>query len=961
MNFLFSYSARIARPLKTSRMRARQSFRAGVSVGLVLAVFLTTLSLTVSVSAKGGVQPPGAEREFFVIYRGEGGVVCRAATLAERENLKKVVPKNLRQLNHLETATKTDGAFAMAATTTSDNDTQQHLKIILRGTKHLDDNPAAKAAFLRAATAWENLISSPLTIYIDADYGTDNFGEAWPDNVLGSTSSAAPVVQSYTNVRNSLIASANTPEKSAIYNALPAAGVPIDVSPGTATSMSISRQIARAIGLISPTADPGESAPQIGFNSTVTPYDFDASDGIDGDKTDFEAVATHEIGHALGFVSRSGFPTASASVLAMWDLYRFRSGTTDATFTNATRIMTVGGPTPNSQYYFTPGKSELGLSDGGPDHLKTNNADGNQSSHWRIRSRNGFVLIGIMDPQIPDGERRVIMPNDIAAINVFGYNSNIPPPPPPPPAPANDDFANAQTITGCSGVATGTNVNATMETGEPNHSPDNGGGSRSIWYQWQAPSTGTATITTAGSDFDTVLGVYTGSTVATAVHVTPDPGKDDDGGPDKTSVVNFDATAGVVYHIAVGGYNNSNSGGDVGNVTLHWSETNCVDTWSPVVLTSSQVELKSWQNEGRTFVYAKLTFPTAGYRVSNWGTPVRTGNAFSDDALVEQFNGPVAQVISTTAQIWDLGALAAGNYTFDFKNSGSLVKTLAFTVSSTPPPPNPIDDPREFVRWQYKDFLRREPDGPGWDHWTAEITMCSDPANRRPGESEALCVDRKRENTSAAFFLSPEFQNTGYFVLRVYRGSLGRMPHFGGTGTAADEFTRDAATVGQGIVVNNALDPNVINANKQAFVNEFVTRTEYRAIYDALSNTQYVDKLFQTTGVTPSASDRQALIDGLNGGTQTRPTVLFKVVDGTLTGDGGLLTFNTTYGKQFYDNLFNAAFVQMEYFGYLQRDPDPDGYAFWLGKLNTVGDWVNAQMVRAFITSPEYRARFGAP
>ncbi|HKG79287.1 MAG TPA: DUF4214 domain-containing protein, partial [Pyrinomonadaceae bacterium] len=206
-----------------------------------------------------------------------------------------------------------------------------------------------------------------------------------------------------------------------------------------------------------------------------------------------------------------------------------------------------------------------------------------------------------------------------------------------------------------------------------------------------------------------------------------------------------------------------------------------------------------------------------------------------------------------------------------------------------------------------------------------------------------------------------EFQNTGYFVLRVYRGSLGRMPHFGGSGTVVDEFTRDAVTVGQGIVVNDALAPDVMNANKQSFVIEFVTRPEFRAIYDGLNNTQYVDKLFQMTGVTPSASDRQALIDGLNGHTETRASVLFKVVDGTTTGTGGLLTFNTTYGKTFYDNLFNAAFVQMEYFGYLQRDPDPNGYAFWLGKLNSFGDWVNAEMVKAFIKSPEYRSRFGAP
>jgi len=51
----------------------------------------------------------------------------------------------------------------------------------------------------------------------------------------------------------------------------------------------------------------------------------------------------------------------------------------------------------------------------------------------------------------------------------------------------------------------------------------------------------------------------------------------------------------------------------------------------------------------------------------------------------------------------------------------------------------------------------------------------------------------------------------------------------------------------------------------------------------------------------------------------------------------------------------------MEYFGYLLRDPDPDGYAFWLGKLNQFGNFVDAEMVRAFIVSPEYRSRFGAP
>jgi len=178
-----------------------------------------------------------------------------------------------------------------------------------------------------------------------------------------------------------------------------------------------------------------------------------------------------------------------------------------------------------------------------------------------------------------------------------------------------------------------------------------------------------------------------------------------------------------------------------------------------------------------------------------------------------------------------------------------------------------------------------------------------------------------------------------------------------------DEFTRDAATVGAGIVVNDALDPAVINANKQAFVNQFVMRAEFMATYPAsMSNQQYVDTLFGKTGVVPTSGERQALIDELNANApNARASVLFKVVDGTTTIANGELVFNTTYGHAFYDNLFNAAFVQMEYFGYLLRDPDDGGYSFWLGKLNQFGNWVDAQMVLAFIKSPEYRSRFGQP
>lgn len=924
-------------------------YRTALALTLILAIFLSSLGLAVSVQAQTSAGSKGNEFDHFLIYQSaDGDTICREANAFERRELDQISPKNLRQFNHLDTDLR-----AMSAMSTMQSDSAEgHLTIILRATANLDANPNAKAAFIRAAAAWEAVVTSPVTIYLDADYGPENFGVAWSSGTLGATSSPSSTV-GYSTVRNNLIAGANTPAKQTVYQSLPTNSVPIDTGSGVSTTVSVSASIGRAIGLLNATAQPTDTAARIGFNSNFS-FDFDASNGISTGQTDFEAVATHEIGHALGFTSRSG---SGSSTPAMWDLYRFRSGTTASSFTTAQRIMTVGGPTINSQYYFVPTENEIGLSDGGPNGSTENNGDGNQSSHWRQASRNGGVFIGIMDPRIPSGTRRLITSNDSKALEIFGYNSNIPAPPP---APANDNFSAAQAITGCAGTTTGTNVSATRESGEPNHSPDNNGGSRSVWYTWQAPASGSAQITTAGSSFDTVLGVYTGGAVNSLTAVPG--GKNDDVDPGNVvhSSVSFDAVAGTTYRIAVDGYNNSGSGGDFGSVTLNWSSNGCGSSWLQTVLSSNQVELKSWTISGRTSIYVKLNFPDAGYRVANWGSPVQSGNNFSVDAVVERFNGVSAQILTNTAQIYDLGALPAGNYTFNFRNMGTTVKSLNFTVSFLPPPPNPIDDAREFVRWQYRDFLRREPDGPGLDHWTNQITMCSNSANRLPGESEADCVSRKRASTSAAFFLSPEFQNMGYFVLRVYLGSLGRMPKFGGTTGAGSEFTRDASTVSNGIVVNNQLSPSVINANKQAFVNEFVTRPEFRAIYDGLSNTQYVDRLFQTTGIPPTADERNALIAeaGTAGG---RASVLFKVVDGTTTIAEGHLVFNTRYGKAFYDGRFNQAFVQMEYFGYLQRDPDDNGFSFWFNKMNVFGNWVDAQMVLAFVTSPEYRARFGSP
>lgn len=125
--------------------------------------------------------------------------------------------------------------------------------------------------------------------------------------------------------------------------------------------------------------------------------------------------------------------------------------------------------------------------------------------------------------------------------------------------PANDMFVNRGAITGTNVLATGSNIGATKEPGESDHADNSGGAS--VWWKWTAPSTETVTISTSGSDFDTLLGVYTGSSVSALTEIA---GNDDDpDAEDLTSKVVFGASANQTYQIAVDGY-----GGDWGSVQL---------------------------------------------------------------------------------------------------------------------------------------------------------------------------------------------------------------------------------------------------------------------------------------------------------------------------------------------------------------------------------------------------------
>jgi hypothetical protein len=240
---------------------------------------------------------------------------------------------------------------------------------------------------------------------------------------------------------------------------------------------------------------------------------------------------------------------------------------------------------------------------------------------------------------------------------------------------------------------------------------------------------------------------------------------------------------------------------------------------------------------------------------------------------------------------------------------------------------NPIDLAPYMVRQQYVDFLNREPDEPGGDFWVNQIAACG---------TDAQCVEIKRINVSAAFFLSIESQQTGYYVHRLYKASYGRVP-------ALREFLPDNITVASGVIVGNDGWEARLALNKQAFLLSWVQRTDFRARYDRLTNEQYVDSLILNLGVTITAAERDALVQDLISGA-SRADVLARLVE------------NPTFTRA----EFNTAFVLMQYFGYLGRDPDSAGFNFWLNKLNQFnGNFVNAEMVKAFLVSSEYRHRFG--
>jgi hypothetical protein len=269
----------------------------------------------------------------------------------------------------------------------------------------------------------------------------------------------------------------------------------------------------------------------------------------------------------------------------------------------------------------------------------------------------------------------------------------------------------------------------------------------------------------------------------------------------------------------------------------------------------------------------------------------------------------------------------------------------AFNATATAGTLNPLDTTEYFVRQQYLDFLGREPDEAGLNFWVNNIQSCG---------ADAQCKEVKRIDTSTAFFLSIEFQETGYLVYRMYQASYGDIPGMS-VPIRFSDFGRDTQRISNGVIVNQDGWQTVLDNNKQAFASELVQRAQFASSYPTtMSPAEFVNMLLANADITPSDTDRTATIQEFGGAATTtdlsaRARALRRVAENSVL----------------MQREFNPAFVLMEYFGYLRRDANSgadtnfDGYNFWLTKLGDAhGNFQSADMVKAFLVATEYRQRF---
>lgn len=253
-----------------------------------------------------------------------------------------------------------------------------------------------------------------------------------------------------------------------------------------------------------------------------------------------------------------------------------------------------------------------------------------------------------------------------------------------------------------------------------------------------------------------------------------------------------------------------------------------------------------------------------------------------------------------------------------------------------------FEDNDYFVFQQYVDFLGRMPDQGGFNDWLSVLNNCT---NQGKLGADPAC---DRVHVSSGFFRSTEFGERGYWIYRYYHAALGARPLLA-------QFKPDIRRL------NGIQSPSELETNRATFINDFMARTAFQNIYAGLTTaanaSQFIAKLEEKAGVTlPATATTQPGQPPQFG----RSELIAKMQSGEFTAAQTLRAFIEQ--KVVFDAFFFKAFVAMQYFGYLNRDPEDAGYNDWVDVLTNgrgsipPGDF--RHLIFGFVWSVEYREKF---
>jgi uncharacterized protein (TIGR03118 family) len=256
---------------------------------------------------------------------------------------------------------------------------------------------------------------------------------------------------------------------------------------------------------------------------------------------------------------------------------------------------------------------------------------------------------------------------------------------------------------------------------------------------------------------------------------------------------------------------------------------------------------------------------------------------------------------------------------------------------SLPPTTNPIDSSAFFVRQHYLDFLNREPDTAGLNFWVDQIESCG---------ADAACRDLRRINVSGAFFLSIEFQKTGLEAYTTHRAAFGNLAFGPPVPVLYGTFERDTQALGKDYVVGQPGADAQLEANTQAFFNDFVTRPQFVDKYPStLTNDQYVDNLLITAGLSPGN-----FVVNLTNSQENPPTNPTTTGGARRAASFGTATFNMNIAQT--QMTFTATITNLDFTGSQTADINDNLVAAHIHAAPTVVPGVNGPVVWGFFGSP---------